>query len=121
MRNSQGSSSHQGLHIRGVNLQGFVVLVHGFDVAAVFEVGHTCAHAAKSGKDKQKNSGEQKVYSSQLKSISDECLPLPLQGPGRRLFLSDDGGKILLLKHVAVRSTEEEEEEERAQSDNIIH
>lgn len=67
MRNSQGSSSHQGLHIRGVNLQGFVVLVHGFDVAAVFEVGHTCAHAAKSGKDKQKNSGKEKkkVYSSQ--------------------------------------------------------
>lgn len=62
MRNSQGSSSHQGLHIRGVNLQGFVVLVHGFDVAAVFEVGHTCAHAAKSGKDKQKIQVQKKKF-----------------------------------------------------------
>lgn len=52
MRNSQGSSGHQGLHIRGVNLQGFVVLVHGFDMAAVFEVVHTCTHAAKGEKNK---------------------------------------------------------------------
>lgn len=46
--NSQCSSSHQGLHVSGVDLQGFVVLVHGFDVTAVFEVVDTCTHAAKS-------------------------------------------------------------------------
>lgn len=45
-RNSQRSSSHQRLHIADVNLQGFVVLVHGFDVAAMFEVVNTCTNAA---------------------------------------------------------------------------
>lgn len=39
---SQSSSCHQSFYIISVDLQGFVVLVHGVHVATMFEVVHTC-------------------------------------------------------------------------------
>ena len=41
---SQGSPCDQRLHVVGVDLQGLVVLVHGFHVTAVLEVVHAGAH-----------------------------------------------------------------------------
>lgn len=42
--NSQSSSCHQRLDIVGVDIQGLIVLVHGFHVSAMFEVIHTWTH-----------------------------------------------------------------------------
>lgn len=39
--NSQSPSRHQRFYVVGVNIQGLIVLIHGFHVAAMFEVIHT--------------------------------------------------------------------------------
>lgn len=42
--NPQSSSCHQCFYIVGVDIQGFIVLIHGFHMTTMFEVVHTCTH-----------------------------------------------------------------------------
>ena len=52
--NSQSSPCNKRLYIIGVDLQGFVIFIHGLHVAAVFEVVHTCTYTEKTKKKKKK-------------------------------------------------------------------
>lgn len=40
--NSQSSTCHQCFYITNVYFQGFVVFIHGFHMATMFEVVHPC-------------------------------------------------------------------------------
>lgn len=51
--NSQSSSCHQCFYIIGVDIQGFIVLIHGFHVTTMFEVVHTCTHTERTKMDKE--------------------------------------------------------------------
>lgn len=61
--NSQRSSCHQRFYIISVDIQCFVVFIHGFHMTTMFEVVHTCTDTERHTNDMQKNlSKGQVVY-----------------------------------------------------------
>lgn len=53
--NSQCSSCHQRFYIISVDIQCFVVFIHGFHMTTMFEVVHTCTDTERHTNDMQKN------------------------------------------------------------------
>lgn len=52
--NSQSSTCHQCFYIISVDIQGFVVFVHGFHMTTMFEVIHTCTDTDGTKTDKER-------------------------------------------------------------------
>ncbi|TNN55551.1 hypothetical protein EYF80_034209 [Liparis tanakae] len=61
-RDSQSSTSHQCFDIISVHVQGFVVFVHGFHMAAMFEVAHTGTHTETTKTDEEQEDQGTTLY-----------------------------------------------------------
>lgn len=70
-RYSQSSSCHQCFYIISVNIQGLIVLIHGFHMAAIFEVIHTCTYTESTKTDINRFI----LVSSQKQSVNCVCHP----------------------------------------------